>query len=99
MLFSRIGIRLADLINKDKFPERLEEVLNYKNKVIEKLYDRESLDFASILEQYSELADRLEPYVADTTAVVQESHERDEMILLEGAQGSLLDLDSGTYHT
>ena len=94
---SRIGIRVADLINKDKFPERLEEVLNYKNKVIEKLYDRESLDFASILEQYSELADRLEPYVADTTAVVQESHERDEMILLEGAQGSLLDLDSGTY--
>ena len=94
---SRIGIRVADLINKDKFPERLEEVLNYKNKVIEKLYDRESLDFTSILEQYSELADRLEPYVADTTAVVQESHERDEMILLEGAQGSLLDLDSGTY--
>ncbi|MFL2647166.1 MAG: adenylosuccinate synthase [Dehalococcoidia bacterium] len=94
---SRIGIRVADLINKDKFPERLEEVLNYKNKVIEKLYDRESLDFTSILEQYSELADRLEPYVADTTAIVQESHERDEMILLEGAQGSLLDLDSGTY--
>ena len=94
---SRIGIRVADLINKDKFPERLEEVLNYKNKVIEKLYDRESLDFTSILEQYSELADRLEPYVADTTAVVQQSHERDEMILLEGAQGSLLDLDSGTY--
>ncbi|MBA01595.1 MAG: adenylosuccinate synthase [Chloroflexi bacterium] len=94
---SRIGIRVADLINKDKFPERLQEVLNYKNKVIEKLYDRESLDFTSILEQYSELADRLEPYVADTTAVVQESHERDEMILLEGAQGSLLDLDSGTY--
>ncbi|MBG93232.1 MAG: adenylosuccinate synthase [Chloroflexi bacterium] len=94
---SRIGIRVADLINKDKFPERLEEVLNYKNKVIEKLYDRESLNFTSILEQYSALADRLRPYVTDTTSVVQESHERGEMILLEGAQGSLLDLDSGTY--
>lgn len=94
---SRIGIRVADLIDKNVFPDRLAEVLNYKNKVIEKLYDREGLDFDSILEQYSEYGDRLEPYVADTTAVVQEAHWRGEMILLEGAQGSLLDLDSGTY--
>jgi len=94
---SRIGIRVADLIDKTVFPDRLAEVLNYKNKVIEKLYDREALDFDSILEEYTEYGDRIEPYVADTTTVVQEAHWRGEMILLEGAQGSLLDLDSGTY--
>ena len=94
---ARIGIRVADIVDRKRFPQRLREVLDYKNRVITGLYNRPALDFDEILAQYTEFGDRLRPHVADTTAIVQEAHWRGEQILLEGAQGSLLDLDSGTY--
>ena len=94
---SRIGIRVADIVDAKRFPARLREVLDYKNRVITELYKRAPLDFDEILTAYTEFGNRLRPHVADTTALVQEAHWRGEQILLEGAQGSLLDLDSGTY--
>lgn len=94
---ARSGIRVADIVDRNRFPDRLREVLDYKNRVITGLYNRPALDFDEILAQYTEFGDRLRPHVADTTSIVQEAHWRGEQILLEGAQGSLLDLDSGTY--
>jgi len=94
---ARIGIRVADIVDVKRFPARLREVLDYKNRVITELYKRPALDFDEILTSYIEFGNRLRPHVADTTSIVQESHWRGEQILLEGAQGSLLDLDSGTY--
>jgi adenylosuccinate synthase len=94
---SRIGIRVADLVDRQRFRARLREVLDYKNKVITGLYGRPALDFDTIEREYREYGDRLRPYVADTISVVQEADQRGEMILLEGAQGALLDIDSGTY--
>jgi adenylosuccinate synthase len=94
---SRLGIRMGDLCDPKAFRERLEFVLPYKNAVLTRLYDAEPLPFDTIYETYSELANRLAPRVGDTSVVAREALERGENILLEGAQGALLDLDGGTY--
>ena len=93
----RLGIRTIDLITPDLFEEKLRTILAYKNRVLTRLYDAGPLPYDEIREEYREYADRLRPYVTDTATVVQDAHERGERILLEGAQGSLLDLDFGTY--
>ncbi|MGH2584418.1 MAG: adenylosuccinate synthase [Candidatus Rokuibacteriota bacterium] len=93
----RIGIRMADLIDAVSFPDRLRRVLDYKNAVLEKLYGIPPLDFATIRDQYREFGERLAPYVVDTSILVQEALDRGEEVLLEGAQGALLDVDFGTY--
>lgn len=94
---ARIGIRMADLLDVDGFRWKLRQTLDYKNKVLTSLYDQPPLEFEPILERYLAYGERLRPYVTDTLTYVQEADARGEMILLEGAQGSLLDLDSGTY--
>jgi adenylosuccinate synthase len=93
----RIGIRMADLLDGVSFPERLRRVLDYKNDVLEKLYGIPPLDFDVIHRQYREFGERLAPYVTDTSLIVQEALDRGEEVLLEGAQGALLDVDFGTY--
>jgi adenylosuccinate synthase len=94
---ARLGIRMGDLCDPKAFRERLSFVLPYKNAVLTRLYDAEPLPFESIYETYSELASRLAPRVGDTSVVAREALEKGENILLEGAQGALLDLDGGTY--
>jgi adenylosuccinate synthase len=94
---ARRGIRVADLMRFEEFAERVKTVLDYQNKVITAVYGGEPVDFQECLDTYRGYAARLRPYVADTQAVVLEAHQRGEYVLLEGAQGSLLDLDHGTY--
>jgi adenylosuccinate synthase len=94
---SRIGIRVADLLDREHFAWKLRNTLEYKNRVLDSLYGLQPLEFDSIYEAYLEFGEKMRPYVADTIAYVQEADERGEFILLEGAQGSLLDLDTGTY--
>jgi adenylosuccinate synthase len=93
----RIGIRMGDLIDTTVFKDRLAYVLGYKNRVLTKLYDAEPLDFDQVYEEYSAYGARLAPYVRETSILVQEALTAGETVLLEGAQGSLLDLDAGTY--
>ncbi len=93
----RLGIRIADLMDRDYFAEKLKHTLVYKNRLLTTVYGKDPLDYDAILEEYLGHAERLRPFVADTISFVQDADERGEMILLEGAQGSLLDLDSGTY--
>ena len=93
----RSGVRVIDLVTPELLRARLEQILPYKNRVLTSLYGRDPLDFDTVFAEASEHGDRLRPYVADTMTVVQEAHWRGETILLEGAQGTLLDLDSGTY--
>ncbi len=93
----RLGIRVADLMDTETFKWKLTHTLAYKNRVLTGLYGLEPLDYDTVLKEYLGYAEQMRPYVADTIAFVQEADERGEMILLEGAQGSLLDLDSGTY--
>ncbi len=99
---ARLGFRMIDLISPDPyetdaFERQLRFVLDYKNRIITGLYGGEPLSFEAILDEYREYGERLRQYITDTATLVQQAHERGDQILLEGAQGALLDLDSGTY--
>ena len=94
---ARLGIRTGDLLNPEEFATKLRLILDYKNKVITQLYGGDALSYDEIYAQYRDFGERLREYVTNTAEVVQDAHERGEQILLEGAQGTLLDLDSGTY--
>jgi adenylosuccinate synthase len=93
----RIGIRMGDLVDPKSFRERLAFVLPYKNAVLTKLYGEEPLSFDAVYEEYSGYAARLADRVRDTAMIARQALARGETVLLEGAQGALLDLDSGTY--
>ena len=94
---TRSGIRTIDLMTPDLFGELLRPILDRKNLVLTRLYGAEPLSFEEVRAEYLDLGERLRPFITDTASVVQDAHERGEHILLEGAQGTLLDLDSGTY--
>lgn len=93
----RIGIRVTDLVDAVSFRKRLRYVLDYKNRVLTRLYGAEPLDFDTVLNEYADYGMRLAPFVRDTASLVQQALDRGDEVLLEGAQGALLDLDFGTY--
>ena len=94
---ARIGLRVQDLFDQKIFREKLEIVLREKNAILTKLYGRLPLDGDSIVEEYMDLAGRLEPYVTDTSTLLHDALREGKSVMLEGAQGTLLDLDKGTY--
>ena len=94
---SRIGIRIDEFVNPEIFRERLEEVLNLKNDIIVKVYGGEPLDFDKIYNEYSEYAAFISKYVANTSDIIYRATEECKNIVFEGAHGSLLDIDHGTY--
>jgi adenylosuccinate synthase len=94
---SRIGLRVQDLFDQKIFREKLEIVLREKNAILTKLYGRLPLDGDLIVEEYMDLAGRLEGYVADTSTLLHDALRHGRSVMLEGAQGTLLDLDKGTY--
>ena len=94
---ARWGIRMSELADAEGFMARLRLVLDYKNEMLTKLYGVDPLDFDEVYGTYREHWARLAPYVTDTSLVCNDALRRGERILLEGAQGSLLDLDAGTY--
>jgi adenylosuccinate synthase len=93
----RLGIRAGDLTDLDGLRQRLRFVLDHKNIVITKVYCAAPLSFEEIYEQYCRYAERLAPMIRETEPIVAEAIERNHRVLLEGAQGSLLDVDFGTY--
>ncbi len=93
----RLGIRAGDLTDLDGLRQRLRFVLDHKNTVITKVYGAAPLSFEEIYEQYCRYAERLVPMIRETEPIVAEAIERNHRVLLEGAQGSLLDVDFGTY--
>ena len=94
---SRIGIRVQDLFDPRIFRQKLDGVLKEKNLVLAKVYNRLPLEADKIVEDYMGYAERLGPYVADTSRLLYDGLRAGKRILLEGAQGTLLDLDHGTY--
>ncbi|MFN6463474.1 MAG: adenylosuccinate synthase [Nostoc sp. DedVER02] len=93
----RTGIRVLDLMNPDELREQLEWTINYKNVILEKLYNLPPLNAQEVIEQYLGYAERLRPHVVDTSLKISDAIGRRRNILFEGAQGTLLDLDHGTY--
>lgn len=94
---SRVGIRIVDLVDKEAFPELLEANVNRKNQIFEKLYNAEGFEYAAVLKEYQGYAAMLEPMVDDVSLLVHEAIKEGKNVLFEGAQGTLLDLDHGTY--
>ena len=94
---SRLGIRIVDLINKEVFAKKLKFNVELKNKLLKKLYNHEGINYEELLKEYLEYAERLRPYVADTTTILNKAIKEKKNILFEGAQATMLDLDHGTY--
>ncbi len=94
---ARCGIRFAELMDPDDFRDRLDALMDVQNRVLEKVYGIEPLDTDAIYEQYLDYAEQLAPHVQDALPLIQQALEGEKDILLEGAQGSLLDVDFGTY--
>lgn len=94
---ARRGIRVGDLQRPEDLVPRIKAALDYHNRVITSVYGGEALSIENCCTRYLELGQRLKPYIGDVQTIVIEAHRRGEYVLLEGAQGSLLDLDHGTY--
>ena len=93
---ARFGIRMGEYVQPELFKMRLKEVLAYKNRLLQ-MFGSPTLEFDALFDEYSGYADQLRPYVVDTEVMVQEAVEANKKVLFEGAQGTFLDLDSGTY--
>jgi adenylosuccinate synthase len=93
---ARIGIRMGEFVNPAIFEKRLHEVLAVKNRLLT-MFGSKTLEFDALFEEYSAYADRLREYVEDTEMLVADAVEEGQKVLFEGAQGTFLDLDSGTY--
>lgn len=93
----RVGIRMLDLMEPEALRKRLTWTTNYKNGILEKLYNLPPLDPEGVVAEYLEYAEQLKPFVVDSALKIYESVKDRRNILFEGAQGTLLDLDHGTY--
>lgn len=94
---SRVGIRMADLFHPQKLKEKLEQNIADINQALQHVYKRDPIEAQPILDDMLKAADKLCPYITNTSALLHQAIEDDKEILLEGAQGSLLDVDHGTY--
>jgi len=94
---ARLGIRVCDLLDKEALRERLGFILEHKNTILTKVYNLSPLSMAEIYHQYCDYADRLAPHIRETTSMLEAALDRGEKVLMEGAQGALLDPDFGTY--
>lgn len=94
---ARRAIRVADILDKDRFAEKLKEVLAYYNFMLENFYKVEPVSFDEVYEEGLKMAEFLRPMVADTINLLHDLRKAGKNIMFEGAQGSLLDVDHGTY--
>src|SRR5262249_58559237 len=95
--YSRTGIRMADLLDVDQFRAKLAAALAQKNRMITEIYRQPPLELEEIHTEYFGYAQQLRPFITDTEGMLQRSLKAGKSILLEGAQGALLDVDWGTY--
>ncbi|OBX34006.1 adenylosuccinate synthetase [Halomonas elongata] len=94
---ARRGLRLGDMLHRERFASKLGEVLDYHNFVLTKYHGEPAVDFQQVLDDAMRMADELRDMVCDTVTLVHNVRKAGENILFEGAQGSLLDIDHGTY--
>lgn len=93
----RIGIRMADLLEKETFERRLKENIEYKNVYFKGMFNETCPTFDEIFDEYYAAGQRLKDYVTDTAKILDDANVADEKVLFEGAQGVMLDIDHGTY--
>lgn len=93
---ARTGIRMGEFVHPDIFPKRLREVLQVKNRLMA-MFGEPEIAFDALYQEYAAYAERLRPFVTDTEPLVQDAVYGGKRVMFEGAQGTFLDLDSGTY--
>lgn len=93
----RSGLRICDLIDEETFADKAGRQIDAKNDIIEKIYGGEKLDKEAMIKQYIEYGRLIKKYVADTGVITYDAVKNNKKVLLEGAQGTLLDVDLGTY--
>ena len=94
---ARLGVRVQDLFDPSILEQKVEAALRDKNQLLVKVFNRRAISVGEVVEEYLGYADLLRPYVADTVRVLNEALDRGQTVLVEGAQGTLLDIDHGTY--
>ncbi len=94
---ARRGLRLGDVLNEQRFTEKLREVMDYHNFALTNYYKTDAVDFQQTLDQTLKLFEQVKPMLTDVTALLHQHRRHGDNILFEGAQGSLLDIDLGTY--
>ncbi|WP_106478646.1 adenylosuccinate synthase [Phytohalomonas tamaricis] len=94
---ARRGLRLGDMLYRERFASKLGEVLDYHNFVLQHYHGEAPVDFQRVLDQTMAIAEELRPMVCDTVTLVHDIRKAGHHIMFEGAQGSLLDIDHGTY--
>ncbi|MFL5894582.1 MAG: adenylosuccinate synthase, partial [Thermoleophilaceae bacterium] len=94
---NRVGIRIQDLYDESILTQKVEAALDGKNQLLTKVFNRRAIEVGQVVEELLGYADRLKPYVADTVLVLNQALEQDKVVLFEGGQGTLLDIDHGTY--
>ncbi|MBI5807147.1 MAG: adenylosuccinate synthase [Ignavibacteriales bacterium] len=95
--YARTGIRIVDLLNRKNLEEKIRCNIEEKNNILKKLYDKEELNIDEIIKAYLKFDDEIDQYITDTTSLLNNAIKDGKSILLEGAQGALLDVDHGTY--
>ncbi|WP_188188731.1 adenylosuccinate synthase [Nonomuraea sp. SYSU D8015] len=94
---ARMGVRVQDLLDPGILAKKIEVALTEKNQVLTKVYNRRGIEPEAVLEEYLAYAERLKPHIADTSLVLSKALDEGKFVLLEGGQGTLLDIDHGTY--
>jgi adenylosuccinate synthase len=94
---ARQGIRIGDLLDRDAFLERLRHVLGHKNRILTRVYEAQPLSLEEIYDEYCRYGEWLAPFIRETELMVGQALDEGKTVLLEGAQGTMLDIDFGTY--
>jgi adenylosuccinate synthase len=94
---ARVGIRIADLLDREVFEEKLEQNLKEKNRLFERIYETTGFTKEEIIDEYFEYGQQIKQYVCDTSVVLNSALDEGRRVLFEGAQGVMLDIDQGTY--
>ena len=94
---SRRGLKVGDMLHRERFAARLGEVLDYHNFALKHYFKTDTVDFQQVLDEGLEMAELIRPMVADVTGMLHQMRSEGKNIMFEGAQGTLLDIDHGTY--
>ncbi|MEC3995117.1 adenylosuccinate synthase [Actinacidiphila sp. DG2A-62] len=94
---NRVGIRVQDLFDESILQQKVDAALQDKNQILVKIFNRRAMSTEQVVEEYLGYAEQIKGYVADTTLVLNDALDRGEVVLMEGGQGTLLDVDHGTY--
>lgn len=94
---NRVGIRVQDLYDESILEQKVEAALEQKNQLLAKVFNRRAIEAGKVVEDMLQYAEQIKPFVADTTLILNDAIDEGKVVLFEGGQGTLLDVDHGTY--